>query len=237
MRKLVQRHQGQILGVLSGFDRIGFRGTLRLLQSEGGVATWLERIGVAVKDFLSFVEGLTKRFCRQTDRLAEAWGRKVRYLPGVVDKEDLVQEIREQERLAGDLPRVLLVTNKGEMELELFEDEAPNTVANFVSLVEKGYFKEPKDAFADYLGRNGLAYAERQKMTSWRVTEADGTVLGQQVTPLDRVGLYVPGGKAAYPSSVWNRCHTLPLYTSLLVGGTQLFRPQVRRKEIIGIIF
>lgn len=46
------------------------------------------------------------------------------------------------------------------------------------------------------------AYAEQQKMLSWSYTEADGTLLGQQVTPLDRVGLYVPGGKAAYPSSV-----------------------------------
>ena len=46
------------------------------------------------------------------------------------------------------------------------------------------------------------AYAEQQKMQSWQYTEADGTMLGQKVTPLDRVGLYVPGGKAAYPSSV-----------------------------------
>jgi histidinol dehydrogenase len=46
------------------------------------------------------------------------------------------------------------------------------------------------------------AYAERQKIEGWTYTEDDGTVLGQQVTPLDRVGLYVPGGKAAYPSSV-----------------------------------
>ena len=46
------------------------------------------------------------------------------------------------------------------------------------------------------------SYAEHQKMESWSYTEDDGTVLGQQVTALDRVGLYVPGGKAAYPSSV-----------------------------------
>ena len=45
-------------------------------------------------------------------------------------------------------------------------------------------------------------YAERQKMKSWSFTEDDGTVLGQSVTAMDRVGLYVPGGKAAYPSSV-----------------------------------
>lgn len=45
-------------------------------------------------------------------------------------------------------------------------------------------------------------YHEKQKMESWSYTEEDGTLLGQQVTPLDRVGLYVPGGLAAYPSSV-----------------------------------
>jgi len=45
-------------------------------------------------------------------------------------------------------------------------------------------------------------YHEKQLMSSWSYTEADGTLLGQQVTSLDRVGLYVPGGKAAYPSSV-----------------------------------
>lgn len=46
------------------------------------------------------------------------------------------------------------------------------------------------------------AYHEKQLMSSWSYTEDDGTMLGQQVTSLDRVGLYVPGGKAAYPSSV-----------------------------------
>ncbi len=46
------------------------------------------------------------------------------------------------------------------------------------------------------------SYAEHQKIQSWQYTESDGTVLGQKVTPLDRVGLYVPGGKASYPSSV-----------------------------------
>ena len=45
-------------------------------------------------------------------------------------------------------------------------------------------------------------YHQRQLQPSWQYTEADGTVLGQQITPLDRAGLYVPGGRAAYPSSV-----------------------------------
>lgn len=46
------------------------------------------------------------------------------------------------------------------------------------------------------------SYHEHQKQDSWQYTEADGTVLGQKITAMDRVGLYVPGGKASYPSSV-----------------------------------
>jgi len=65
----------------------------------------------------------------------------------------------------------------------------------------QGIPPEQRQALQHAAGRI-LAYAERQRMESWSYTEEDGTLLGQQVTPLDRVGLYVPGGKAAYPSSV-----------------------------------
>ncbi len=58
--------------------------------------------------------------------------------------------------------------------------------------------REALEVSAERIG----AYARHQLLEPWRFTEADGTVLGQQVTPLDRVGIYVPGGKAAYPSSV-----------------------------------
>ena len=74
----------------------------------------------------------------------------------------------------------------------------------------------PPQACRDALGRIGReersalesaaerirAFHEHQHLQSWRIEDGDGTMLGQQVTPLDRVGLYVPGGKAAYPSSV-----------------------------------
>ncbi|HVX59825.1 MAG TPA: peptidylprolyl isomerase [Pirellulales bacterium] len=49
-------------------------------------------------------------------------------------------ELRAAEAKADDLPRVLLKTSKGDIEIELFENEAPNTVANFISLVEKGFY-------------------------------------------------------------------------------------------------
>ncbi len=64
---------------------------------------------------------------------------------------------------------------------------------------------EQKNAL-DTAAKRIRAYHEKQKIEagchSWEYEEADGTRLGQKVTPLDRVGIYVPGGKAAYPSSV-----------------------------------
>jgi len=50
------------------------------------------------------------------------------------------RKIREQEAVDGNLPRVELITTEGTIEVELFENEAPNTVANFISLVEKGFY-------------------------------------------------------------------------------------------------
>ena len=67
--------------------------------------------------------------------------------------------------------------------------------------VSRAVTKEQYDALANAAERI-RAYHERQRADSWTYTEPDGTLLGQQVTALERVGLYVPGGKAAYPSSV-----------------------------------
>jgi cyclophilin family peptidyl-prolyl cis-trans isomerase len=52
------------------------------------------------------------------------------------------QKLRDGERLAGDLPQVFLRTSQGEIELELLENEAPNTVANFIYLVEQGFYND-----------------------------------------------------------------------------------------------
>jgi histidinol dehydrogenase len=74
--------------------------------------------------------------------------------------------------------------------------------------LEQAYLQLPaeqKNAL-DIAASRVRAYHEQQRTEagchSWEYTEADGTCLGQKVTPLDRVGIYVPGGKAAYPSSV-----------------------------------
>jgi histidinol dehydrogenase len=78
-------------------------------------------------------------------------------------------------------------------ELELSRDELNHALASI----------PPHQRLAlEQAARRIRAYHERQKQESWRYEEPDGSVLGQKITPLDRVGLYAPGGKAAYPSSV-----------------------------------
>lgn len=76
--------------------------------------------------------------------------------------------------------------------------EIPRT--QFVTALEK-LARPIRDSLESAAARI-RSFHQHQRQPSWTITEPDGTVLGQQVTPLDRVGLYVPGGKAAYPSSV-----------------------------------
>jgi histidinol dehydrogenase len=78
------------------------------------------------------------------------------------------------------------------------ELEIPRAVLAAALETVPGAMREALAEAADRIRR----YHGRQSVGSWQYTEPDGTVLGQQITPLDRVGLYVPGGKAAYPSSV-----------------------------------
>ncbi len=100
MKNFVQRQQSQIQGVLSGFDRLRLRGSLALLQSEGGVATWLGKLGLLIRGFLNHTEGLTKRLVERTKADAVAAGRPVRYLAGATDQERLVQQIRAEHGVA-----------------------------------------------------------------------------------------------------------------------------------------
>jgi len=70
--------------------------------------------------------------------------------------------------------------------------------------IEEAYNNVPADQreALELAAERVRSYHKHQIMESWSYTEDDGTLLGQQITPLDRVGLYVPGGKATYPSSV-----------------------------------
>ena len=103
------------------------------------------------------------------------------------------------------------VKDKGDSSVLRFTSEFDSLNAKSVSelIISKKSLKKSFDNLSQKQ-KNALniaaqrieSYHLKQKQESWNYTEADGTVLGQKVSPLDRVGLYVPGGKASYPSSV-----------------------------------
>ena len=98
MKKFITRQAGWILGTLSGFDRIRFRGTFRQLAHCEGMSSILAYLHVLLKDFKAFAEETTERFCAGMEKTAQRADRTVRYLPSSrIDKEELVQRLwREQ---------------------------------------------------------------------------------------------------------------------------------------------
>lgn len=113
--------------------------------------------------------------------------------------ENACREILQQIRQRGDAALIEYthrfdgVQVQHAHELEISHDELQQALA--------GLPADQRDALESAAQRI-RQYHEHQRGQSWTYTEDDGTTLGQKVTPLDRVGLYVPGGKAAYPSSV-----------------------------------
>jgi len=113
--------------------------------------------------------------------------------------EQVVADIIKRIRLEGDAALVDLTSELDQLEvtsaemLELSDqriDDIAQTVEPTIAQALAAASKRIRD------------YHQREVNTSWEYTADDGTVLGQKITPLDRVGIYVPGGKAAYPSSV-----------------------------------
>lgn len=111
----------------------------------------------------------------------------------VVDK--IIQQVREQ----GDSAIIELTSQFDRFQVSDFDELIITTARRQQAL--KDISPEIKAALEQAAARI-RDYAQHQKIQSWQYEEADGTVLGQQVTPLDSVGIYVPGGTAAYPSSV-----------------------------------
>jgi histidinol dehydrogenase len=103
------------------------------------------------------------------------------------------------------------VKDKGDSSVLSFTSKFDLHNANSISelIIPKEYLQKSFNGL-DQKQKNALcvaaerikSYHQKQKQESWNYTENNGTLLGQKISPLDRVGLYVPGGKAAYPSSV-----------------------------------
>lgn len=112
---------------------------------------------------------------------------------------DVVDDILHQVKTRGDAA-VLEYTNK----FDRRDVKSINELIVSQSVLQQALTKissEQKNAL-EIAAQRIRDYHQRQLQSSWQYTEADGTVLGQQISAMERVGLYVPGGKASYPSSV-----------------------------------
>jgi hypothetical protein len=92
MERFLQQHGDRVIGVLSGFDRIVFRGSLRSLSYQDGLEAFLAAHRVLYKDFGRFAQGLSERLKTHAERRAAAAGRPFQYVASAkVSKEDLVR--------------------------------------------------------------------------------------------------------------------------------------------------
>jgi hypothetical protein len=108
VERFIQRHQPSVTGVLSGFDRIRFRGTLRLIANERGLGALLGYLGVLLKDFKDYAMSLSERLKEASLAVAEAAGRPVRYLASALTcKEELARRIASEDRIGSGLICVL----------------------------------------------------------------------------------------------------------------------------------
>ena len=93
-KAFIARHGAAITGVLSGFDRLRFRGTLRTLQSVRGMMGYLSRVHVLLKDFKDYVTALSDRIRSQSQAIAQAAGGSVNYLPSSLARKDAIAQQR-----------------------------------------------------------------------------------------------------------------------------------------------
>jgi hypothetical protein len=89
----LSKHANSVIGTLSGFDRLVFRGTLRQFAHRSGMMNYLWAVQVKLKDFASHAEALTQRLRNASEALARQTGRPIRYLPSSTRKEPIAREI------------------------------------------------------------------------------------------------------------------------------------------------
>jgi len=100
MQQFIKKHQAELVGVLSGWDRVRFRGTFRVLSVVPGLFSWLVERGVLLKEFKGFALALTQRLKTSVEGVAAAAGRKIEYLASsALSKEALVEELLRREKI------------------------------------------------------------------------------------------------------------------------------------------
>lgn len=108
MNGFIRRHRDCVMGVLSGFDRVRFRGTLRWLCYPDGLGRYLSSIKVLLKDFSEFTQGLTARIRQAAEQIAGSAGRPVQYLASPsLSKEERARAIAKRDGIEEGLICVL----------------------------------------------------------------------------------------------------------------------------------
>ena len=108
MHQFIKHHENNIRGVLSGFDRMRFRGTLRWLANIAGMASFMKGVHLLLKDFTDYAKGVTNEIRQSAEQIAAQSGRPVRYLASSrIRKEDLVRDIARRDGIEEGLIAVL----------------------------------------------------------------------------------------------------------------------------------
>lgn len=108
MERFLERHRARVIGTLSGFDRVLFRGTLRSLSYLAGLEAFLATHRVRYRDFAAYVEGLTQQIKARAQRIAEEQGRPYVYLASSTpSKEDIARDIAQRDGIHEGLVCVL----------------------------------------------------------------------------------------------------------------------------------
>jgi len=151
MHEFIQRHENDVRGMLSGFDRVRLRGTLRFLANTDGMRAFLWQANVLLKDFVEYAKGVTEQIREASRALAEAAGRPLVYLASsAVRKEQRVREIMAADGIASGLICVLSCVepcwsyavrrNRAKQKLELHGDHGKCLHHYF-------YFQDPARGF------------------------------------------------------------------------------------------
>jgi len=108
VEQFLSKHAGAVIGVLSGFDRLVFRGTLRMLAHRAGMMAYLWAARVLLKDFAGHAEALTWQLKEASEELARRTNRPIRYLPSSASsKEDIARKIARADGITEGLICIL----------------------------------------------------------------------------------------------------------------------------------
>ena len=209
MEEFLSKHANDVIGILSGFDRLVFRGTLRLLAHAAGMMSYLWAVRVLLKDFAAHAEGLTRQLREASEELARRSGRPIRYLASsATDKDQVARDIAVADAIETGLVCVLtavepclsyeIVRNRAARSLRLEPRQRKclylyhyqvHPTFGFMNARIQTWFPfsvqvclNGREWLARMMDRAGLRYVQRENCFTWLEDPAAAQqLMGQQV--------------------------------------------------------